>query len=152
MKTIAREGCRTEILQRLRQLTPASTRQWGHMTAHQMVCHLIDSFRMMSGEKTVSAKTGMLQQTFVKWMALYAPVPWPPDIQTRPEIDQMIMGTSPGTFEGDMAILVSMIEALPTNQTAGDRPEHPIFGRMSHAAWLRWAYLHTDHHLRQFGA
>jgi len=28
---------------------------------------------------------------------------------------------------------------------------HPIFGGMSERAWLRWAYLHTDHHLRQFG-
>ena len=31
-------------------------------------------------------------------------------------------------------------------------PRHPIFGRMSQRAWLRWAYLHMDHHLRQFGA
>jgi hypothetical protein len=30
-------------------------------------------------------------------------------------------------------------------------PVHPIFGRMSHREWLRWAYLHADHHLRQFG-
>jgi hypothetical protein len=29
---------------------------------------------------------------------------------------------------------------------------HPLFGRMSDADWLRWAYLHADHHLRQFGA
>jgi len=29
---------------------------------------------------------------------------------------------------------------------------HPIFGWMSEASWMRWAYLHTDHHLRQFGA
>jgi uncharacterized protein DUF1569 len=28
---------------------------------------------------------------------------------------------------------------------------HPIFGPMSESAWLRWAYLHADHHLRQFG-
>jgi hypothetical protein len=29
---------------------------------------------------------------------------------------------------------------------------HPLFGGMSDGAWLRWAYLHIDHHLRQFGA
>ena len=34
----------------------------------------------------------------------------------------------------------------------GGWPAHPIFGRMSEAEWLRWGYLHTDHHLRQFGA
>ena len=32
------------------------------------------------------------------------------------------------------------------------RQIHPLFGRMSEAAWLRWGYLHVDHHLRQFGA
>jgi hypothetical protein len=29
---------------------------------------------------------------------------------------------------------------------------HPLLGTMSNAAWLRWGYLHVDHHLRQFGA
>ena len=29
---------------------------------------------------------------------------------------------------------------------------HPIFGRMSDGDWLRWGYLHMEHHLRQFGA
>jgi hypothetical protein len=28
---------------------------------------------------------------------------------------------------------------------------HPIFGRITRAEWLRWGYLHADHHLRQFG-
>ena len=30
-------------------------------------------------------------------------------------------------------------------------PAHPFFGAMSSSAWLRWGYLHMDHHLRQFG-
>ena len=29
---------------------------------------------------------------------------------------------------------------------------HPLWGRMSEWEWGRWGYLHTDHHLRQFGA
>jgi hypothetical protein len=28
---------------------------------------------------------------------------------------------------------------------------HGVFGLMSLADWQRWAYKHTDHHLRQFG-
>jgi hypothetical protein len=28
---------------------------------------------------------------------------------------------------------------------------HPIFGALSARDWLRWGYLHADHHLRQFG-
>jgi hypothetical protein len=29
---------------------------------------------------------------------------------------------------------------------------HPIFGPLSYPQWMRWGYLHCDHHLRQFGA
>jgi len=35
--------------------------------------------------------------------------------------------------------------------SAAEMPPHPIFGQMTRAEWLRWGYLHTDHHLRQFG-
>jgi len=28
---------------------------------------------------------------------------------------------------------------------------HPIFGAMKPWDWMRWGYLHADHHLRQFG-
>ena len=29
---------------------------------------------------------------------------------------------------------------------------HPVLGRLTRRQWMRWSYLHTDHHLRQFGA
>ncbi len=28
---------------------------------------------------------------------------------------------------------------------------HPYFGNLTKWEWMRWAYLHADHHLRQFG-
>jgi len=28
---------------------------------------------------------------------------------------------------------------------------HPLFGPMNYEDWMRWGYLHADHHLRQFG-
>jgi hypothetical protein len=31
-----------------------------------------------------------------------------------------------------------------------ERP-HYMFGPLSESEWARWAYLHMDHHLRQFG-
>jgi Protein of unknown function (DUF1569) len=121
------------------------------MSAPQMICHLIDSARMMTGEKPVSDASGVLQRTMVKWIALYAPVRWPAGILTRPEIDQEIMGTRPVDFTEDVALLAALVEVM-TARANVDHPPHPIFGSMSHAAWLRWAYLHMDHHLRQFGA
>lgn len=152
MKTLAQEQRKAEILLRLRTLGPESDRRWGQMSAHQMVCHLSDSCRMATGQKPVSNATGRLQRTLVKWIALYLPLRWPVGILTRPEIDQQCAGTRPVDFAADLAALEALVDLITTRPTGFDWPVHPIFGRMSQTAWLRWAYLHMDHHLRQFGA
>ena len=151
MKTLARDECRSEVLRRLDAVTPTSERRWGRMSAPQMVCHLADAFRMASGERAVSPATGPLQRTVVKWIALYVPMRWPSNIRTRPEIDALYTGTRPGAFAGDVATVAVLLEAFRVQAQAGRCLPHPIFGRLSPAAWLRWGYLHMDHHLRQFG-
>jgi len=152
MKTLAREECKAELIRRLRTLRPDSTRRWGRMSASQMVCHLSDGSRMMTGVKPVSDATGRLQRTLVKWIAVYLPFRWPAGILTRPEIDQQVAGTRPVDFATDVAELEALLEFITTRKKGFDWPAHPIFGKMSEAAWLRWAYRHMDHHLRQFGA
>ena len=152
MKTLARHRDKAEILQRLRAVRPESARRWGRMSAHQMVCHLSDSFRAVTGQKPVSHAAGPLQRTIVKWIALYLPLPWPPGIATRPEIDQECGGTTPVDFAADVGQLEELLEQITADSRTFDWEPHPIFGRMSEAAWLRWAYLHVDHHLRQYGA
>jgi hypothetical protein len=121
------------------------------MSAHQMVCHLADGFRIAIGAKPVSPATGFLQRTIVKWFALYAPVPWPAGLPTRPETDQERAGTLPIDFAADVARVEALLDLFTAPTRGLDRTPHPIFGAMSEAAWLRWAYLHADHHLRQFG-
>jgi hypothetical protein len=152
VKTLAQVDSKEEILRRLKMMRPDSTRRWGRMTAPQAICHLSDAFRMAIGEKTVSPVSGLLQRTIIKWIALYTPLPWPEGrIATVPEIDQECGGTTPADFAADVAELETLVQLIASrNQTFG-WPAHPIFGRMSHATWLRWAYLHMDHHLRQFG-
>lgn len=152
MKTLARPRDKDEILRRLRTVRADSARRWGTMTAHQMVCHVGDAYRMGSGDMRVSDASSLAQQTVIKWVALYAPLRWPPGILTRPEIDQVRGGgTIPGDFAADLARTVALAEAFAVRAGAPEWPVHPIFGRMSESAWMRWGYLHTDHHLRQFG-
>ena len=152
MKTLARPRDTAEILTRLKHIRPDSARRWGRMTAHQMICHLADSFRMALGQKPVSDASGVLQRTIVKLMALYAPLTWRSGILTRPEIDQECGGTRPGEFSSDVRDLEALVELFTIQAESAGGRVHPVFGTMSRAAWLRWAYLHTDHHLRQFGA
>jgi Protein of unknown function (DUF1569) len=150
MKTLARDQDTAELFQRLKLLRPDSTRRWGKMTAHQAVCHLSDACRMAMGERVVSDASGFAQRTIIKWVALYAPLTWPPNIVTRPEVDQLASGTKPLEFAADVAQLEALLATLAARR--GVRwPAHPIFGSMSETSWLRWGYLHTDHHLRQFG-
>ena len=52
MKTLARESDAAEILRRLRAVRPDSVGRWGRMSAHQMVCHLSDGYRLLTGELT----------------------------------------------------------------------------------------------------
>jgi len=153
MRTLARARDRAELLERLARLRPDSPRQWGRMSAPEMVCHLTDAFRMAMGDKEVSSASSVPQRTVVKWAALYLPVQWPTGVLvTRPEIEQGSGGTCPGDFGRDVADLVAAMERFSSANGAVDWPAHPIFGPLTRRAWMRWGYLHVDHHLRQFSA
>jgi hypothetical protein len=152
VKTLASPEYKAEILRRLETVRPDAPRRWGRMSAHQMVCHLHDSFLAVTGRRSASPATGLFQRTVLKWLALYAPLRWPPGVRTRPEIDQEIGGTPPGDFARDVADLELMVGLITSEPACFDGQVHPIFGRMTHGDWMRWAYLHMDHHLRQFGA
>jgi Protein of unknown function (DUF1569) len=152
MKNLGCARDRTSLLERLGTVRPDSRGRWGKMSAHQMICHLSDAFRMVIGPKIVSHATSPFHRTIVKWIALYAPVPWPAGILTRPEIEQGVGGTCPGDFATDVVDLVTLVERFAIRDSEFEWPPHPIFGPLSEKGWLRWGYLHMDHHLRQFGA
>jgi hypothetical protein len=120
------------------------------MTAHQMICHLADSFRGVLGEKTLNLVPVPLPRKIMKFIALGLPVQWPHGLKTVPEIDQHENGTRPTEFVADVAGLGSLFERFVSMPRAL-APTHPFFGPMGHADWMRWGYLHMDHHLRQFG-
>jgi hypothetical protein len=141
---------RQRVLQRLAVLQPAAPAVWGKMTAPQMLCHLTDSFDVSMGRKTASSAGTVFHRTLMKWGALYLPMKWPQGVPTRPEVEQGSGGTRPQDFDADRALLVAAIDRFcDPNRTFPWHP-HPIFGPMTDTQWLRWGYLHTDHHFRQF--
>jgi Protein of unknown function (DUF1569) len=150
MKTLSNENDRREISLRLADLSATDRARWGLMSVHQMVRHLDDSYEVACGRRTVSPATGFMQGTVIKWFALSAPMRWPKGVPTRPEIEQGKGGSIPGNFLQDLA---SLLAAFGRFCDDSPRPlvPHPIFGKMTAANWMRWGYLHTDHHLRQFG-
>lgn len=149
MKTLANARDKKEILERLATVRLGSERRWGSMSANQMICHLSDSFRVSLGEKKVSSVATFASRTIVKFIALRVPMAWPQGVKTRPEVDQKIGGTRPTDFTSDVATLSALVERFCSAQ--GEFATHPMFGQLSRAERMRHAYLHLDHHLRQFG-
>jgi hypothetical protein len=120
------------------------------MSAHQMICHLSDSFRAALSEKHVSSSSTLFKRTIYKWAALWVPFRWPHGVKTRPEVDQQQGGTRPVEFSSDVENLRILFERF-----CGWKREfapHAMFGQLSRTERMRHAYLHMDHHLRQFGA
>jgi len=151
MKHLGNPSIRQQVLQRIAGLRPEMQPLWGRMTAHQMLCHLRDSFQVAVGEKRASPAGSLLQHSLLKWAALYLPAPWPHGVPTRPEVEQGVGGTRPVAFRDDRIDLIFIIERFSDPNRPFRWAAHPVFGRMSEREWLRWGYLHADHHLRQFG-
>jgi hypothetical protein len=150
MKTLARPGDVAEIVARLRTLEPMRSPAWGRMSAHQMICHAADACAMAAGERPVVPFV-LAGRTLRKIAALWLPVPWPRGLPTSRELDAAECGTRPGEFSADRSALLEIVQRLPGASGLEGRV-HPVFGPLSRKEWLRWGYLHLDHHLRQFGA
>ena len=151
MKTVADPAVSRIIIDRLRSVRPGSARRWGTLTAHEMLCHLGDGLDMVLGARPREHPVRLRRRTLIKALGLWTPMPWPHGWQTNPMHDPRRGGTRPTEFERDRRRVIDGIERL-----AGARPDsveraHGFFGIMTLEDWQRWAYKHTDHHLRQFG-
>ena len=102
------------------------------------------------GEKRVKPSGTFFTRTLMKWTALWVPVAWPHGIQSPPELDQRQGGTPPAAFASDLEKLRILLERFCAAQ--GGFGPHAFFGQMSRTERMRHAYLHLDHHQRQFGA
>jgi hypothetical protein len=150
MRTLAASGDVQLIISRLGRLSPDDAARWGRMNAHQALRHLGDSMRIPLGEMEVSdAGTPNWQGSLLKWAALYVPLKWRPNFPTRPEIDQCRINPHLDDFEADRQAAIALVGRICEADLNGMR--HPYFGAMPRAEWLRWGWLHADHHLRQFG-
>jgi hypothetical protein len=151
MSNLLDAGASREMETRVRTLRSDSARRWGRMTPHQAVCHLNDSFKLALDERPVAPAIGPFAP-LLKFIALRVPLPWPKGrIRTLPEAEQGVGGTPPVDFEQDKAELLSLLSRFCCARPEQYCVTHPLFGPMTAKLWGRWAYLHLDHHLRQFG-
>jgi hypothetical protein len=149
-KTLTNAADCEEIRRRIAALAPESPRQWGSMTIGGMLCHVDDSYVAVMGDRPLSATKMGMPPGLVKFMALRSPMRWPRNLMTSESVRQGGGGTPPLEFEQDQArLLETFARFCGCSELAAT---HPMFGAMKRADWLRWGYLHADHHLRQFSA
>ncbi|MBL8179110.1 MAG: DUF1569 domain-containing protein [Bryobacterales bacterium] len=149
--TILDEETMPRLMERLQRLRADSRPGWGRMNAHQMVCHLNDAMKLAFGEREFAEASPVRFAGFFRFVAFRLPAPWPKNYPTRPEFDQEKGGTAPKDFGLDTAALGAALERLSHGRRDFRFGRHPVFGELTEWEWKRWAYLHADHHFRQFG-
>jgi hypothetical protein len=145
MRTLWDAAARSELQARLARLEPDARPLWGRMSAPQMVCHLIEAYRMTIGELPTVPKGGWLRYPPLKQLVIYY-LPWPKEVPTAPEL----LARPPEDWSRDLRQLNDLIDRFGALNKAGPWPVHPAFGRLSARTWAALAWRHTDHHLRQF--
>jgi hypothetical protein len=151
MKTVADAEVLCSLKQRLEALQPGSQRLWGTLTPHELLCHLGDATEMVIGVRPRTCPVTQRSRPLLKWIALWSAMPWPRGRPTNPMHDPRAEGTRPSAFPHDLARLFAGLDALASATDGSLEPAHGFFGKMSTKDWQRWAYRHTDYHLRQFG-
>ena len=102
------------------------------------------------GLKSVSPARLPYPRSLVKWIALWAPIPWPKAFKTVPKLVQKVGGTPPVEFGNDVRELRGLVDHFLRQPRYFQWQPHFHLGQMSYREWMRLAYPCMDHHLRQF--
>lgn len=148
MKNLFEKPVYDEIITRINQLTPQSSRLWGKMDAGQMLAHCKEAFKVPLSDKRMPR---MLLGLLVGWMIkskLYNDSPWKKNLPTAPNFRI----TDARDFNKEKEELVALINTFHHGgpEKVGRFP-HPMFGSFTPEQWGMSMYKHLDHHLQQFG-
>jgi hypothetical protein len=151
MKTVSDPVVLRSLTDRLRRLRPEDARRFGTLTPHEMLCHLGDAAEMVLLIRPRTVPVAPHRRPIRKAFLIWTAVPWPHGVKTNPRHDPRAEGTRPSDFESDRARAISSLEGIAAAGPGSLEPAHGIMGSMTSRDWQRWAYRHTDYHLRQFG-
>jgi hypothetical protein len=148
MKSLASAEVLSETRERMLRVCAEDRAIWGRMSATEMMRHLGFACEAAVGDRAAGL-VRMPARGVVKFVALRSGVRWKRNIKTTPELERALDEECSAGFGEIVGFAVAKMETL-----AGCRrcvEIHPMFGPMSMEDWMRWGYLHADHHLRQFG-
>ena len=136
---------RTRIEERLRALSPDAPRQWGKMTADQMLWHVNQLLSFTVGESTAPNQKQPIPLPLFRFVVTY--LPWPKGAPTH----DSAVAKSKYDFESERARCLGLVGRFASKPIDDAWPVHPMFGTVTGTFASRLAARHLDHHLRQFG-
>jgi len=139
---------KSEILQRLSALSPGAPRQWGKMSAPQMLAHCSVALEAGTGDKPRPQKLiGKIFAPFAR-KGLLGDKPFSKGSPTDPTF----VIRDERDFAREKERLVALVERFcARGKDEACKQTHSFFGRMTGDEWGRLMYKHLDHHLKQFG-
>lgn len=149
MRSLAKLADYQLLARRFAAVSPQDQPRWGRMNAYQMLRHVADALSMPLGEVDVPEESSLLWRTVMKWGGLWIPRPWPHNVVAPRQLDQCAIGIASGNFETARQDALTQLDRL--RRAGFSSARHPFFGELTHKEWMRWGWLHNDHHLRQFG-
>jgi hypothetical protein len=139
-----------QIKTRLGRLGAQSERNWGKMTAAQMLAHCSVSMQWAVGE-VVPDKAPLpvrLMGRLVKPMVFRNEDPLR---KNSPTAKSLVVGDE-RDLGNERKRLSGLIDKFAAGGPAGcTNNPHSFFGKMTPEQWAILMYKHLDHHLRQFG-
>ena len=150
MKSLFDATVANQVQTRLGKLTPQSERQWGKMTAPQMLAHCSLSMQWAVGE-VVPEKGPLvvrLMGRLVKPMVFRNEDP----LRKNSPTAKSLIVADERDLNSERERLSGLIRKFAAGGPAGcTKNPHSFFGKMTPEQWAMLMYKHLDHHLRQFG-
>ena len=137
---------RSRIESRLKSLKPDSPRQWGSMSAPQMLWHVNQFLSFNLGDEVPEKQKIPMPMAIMRFFLLY--LPWPKGAPTH----KQAVARAEHDFEAERAKCLTLIERFASRPVEGQWPDDPIFGFTKGKQFSMLQAKHLDHHFRQFGA
>jgi len=149
MQSMFVDGDRVAIETRLTLLQPDAARQWGRMSAAQMLAHCAAALETPLGERRErQSLLGRVMSPFIR-SSVFGQAPFR---RNTPTDAQCIIADQREFAEEQRRLLEKIRRFCDRGPSAADQRVHSFFGSLTGPEWGRFVYKHLDHHLRQFGS
>jgi len=138
-----------EIVTRAKSLQRTDKGNWGTMEVTEMLHHCnLANKQILHGD--IEYKKSSLKQHLLRFLSLYIVPKFLKNIKGAERNDTKGK-ISADEFEQEKIKFISLIHQFATHKDPIELT-HPAFGNLKTRQWGVAAWMHMDHHLRQFGA